>query len=67
MFKKVNEEDLMKRNIKDIGSGKLNKVRILDSLPLKKLSDSLSLHSSVASQSRLSSVRHMPNNSIMSS
>ena len=67
MFKKISEEELLKKNVKDIGSGKLNKIRILDSIPLKHLNDSQSIHSSVMSKSRHSSIKHFANNSMASS
>jgi hypothetical protein len=61
MFKKTNEEELLRRNLKDVGSGSLNKLRILDSLPLRKLNDSDSNHSSVMASSIHSSARNIHN------
>ena len=67
MFKRISEEELLKKTVKELGSGKLSKIRILDSIPLKHLSDSQSIHSSVMSQSRHSSIKHLPNHSMASS
>lgn len=66
MFKRLKEDDLL-RQPKSINSGNLNKLRILDSIPLKKLNDSQSLHSSIMTQSRHSSIKNIHNPSIMSS
>jgi hypothetical protein len=67
MFKKTNEEELLRRNVKDIGSGRLNKIRILESIALRQLNDSQSMHTSVMSQSRHSSIKNIPNASMASS
>jgi hypothetical protein len=63
MFKRVSEEDLLHRRLKEGGSGSLNKLRILEGISLRKLNDSLSSHSSVASSSLQSSLNNLTSNS----
>ena len=57
MFKKASDEDLLRRGVKDPGSGRLNKLRLLEGIPLRKINDSLSSHSSVQGHSQPSSIR----------
>lgn len=63
MFKRVAEEELLQRKVKEVGSGSLNKLRILEGLPLRKINDSLSSHSSVATSSLHSSLHNTSNSS----
>lgn len=67
MFKRVNDEQLLRKGIKEVPGGSLNKLRILDSIPLKKLNDSDSSHSSVMTASLHGSVKNLANASVNSS
>jgi hypothetical protein len=59
MFKRVNEEELLlQRKIKEGNGGSLSKLRILEGVPLRKINDSLSSHSSVAASSLHSSLHN---------
>lgn len=62
MFKRANEEELLQRRLKD-PTASLNKLRILEGVPLRKLNDSLSSHSSVAASSLRSSLHLTANSS----
>jgi hypothetical protein len=68
MFRKNNEESVLPlRLTKEAGSGSLNKLRILDGLPLRRLNDSDSNHSSVMASSLHNSMKNIGNSSIASS
>jgi hypothetical protein len=58
MFKRVSEEELLQRRVKEGHGGSLSKLRILEGVPLRKINDSLSSHSSVAASSLHSSLHN---------
>jgi len=69
MFKRNSEEPILypNKNLKEVGSGHLNKLRILESISLKKLNDSESNHSSVMGSSLHNSIKNIGNASMSSS